>query len=208
MVKFVNIRITDDAWDNLTELDNLSAFTGLISSIEQGEREWKTWFMSGEPEELSLPGDWENKLNDLQKMVIVRSIRPDRVSFCATTFIINNLGQKFVEPPNLDVSDVLADSSPRTPLIFVLSPGVDPTASLTQLAARNNMQEKFHYLSLGQGQAPKAAKLIQEGLKTGTWVFLANCHLSISWMPSLDKIVESIPSENPHPNFRLWLCNF
>ncbi|KAI8904300.1 dynein heavy chain and region D6 of dynein motor-domain-containing protein [Gorgonomyces haynaldii] len=199
--------ITDDSWDNLTELDQLSAFGGLVSSIEQGEREWKQWFLAGEPEELSLPGEWENKLNDLQKMLIVRSLRPDRVSFCATTFIINNLGQRFVEPPILDINDVLQDSSPRTPLIFVLSPGVDPTSSLVQLAQKNGMQDKFNYLSLGQGQAPKAAKLIQEGLKTGTWVFLANCHLSISWMPSLDKIVESIPAENPHPNFRLFLSS-
>jgi dynein heavy chain, axonemal len=101
---------------------------------------------------------------------------------------------------------VLSDSLPGTPLIFVLSPGVDPTASLKQLAQKNNMTEKFHHLSLGQGQAPKAAKLIQDGIRAGHWVFLANCHLSISWMPALDKIVESIPSESPHPNFRLWLC--
>lgn len=171
----------------MTELDALPAFSGIISSFEQNEREWKTWFLSGEPDEMALPGDWENKLNDLQKMLIVRSIRPDRVIFCATTFIANNLGQKFVEPPILDVADILADSSPRTPLIFVLSPGVDPTLSLQQLAQQRGMTERFNYLSLGQGQAPKATKLIQEGLKAGNWVFLANCHLSISYMPTLDK---------------------
>jgi dynein heavy chain len=156
---------------------------------------------------LALPGDWENKLNDLQKMLIVRSIRTDRVIFCAATFIANNLGQKFIEPPILDIADVLADSSARTPLIFVLSPGVDPTISLQQLAQKMNMSERFDYISLGQGQAPKATKLIQEGIRNGTWVFLANCHLSISYMPALDKIIEGIPAEKPHPDFRLWLSS-
>ncbi|KAJ3242061.1 Dynein heavy chain 2, axonemal [Chytriomyces hyalinus] len=199
--------ITEESWDNTTELDNLPAFSGFVSSIEQSEREWKTWFMSSEPESMTLPGEWENKVNDLQRMLIIRTFRSDRILFCAQAFVASNLGQRFVEPPILDVADILQDSSPKTPLIFVLSPGVDPTSALVQLAQKQGMSKKFHYLSLGQGQAPKATKLIQEGLKEGNWVFLANCHLSISWMPALDKIVEIIPAENPHPDFRLWLSS-
>jgi hypothetical protein len=43
----------------------------------------------------------------------------------------------------------------------------------------------------------------------GNWVFFANCHLSLSWMPQLDKLVEQLQSEEPppHPNFRLWLSS-
>lgn len=44
-------------------------------------------------------------------------------------------------------------------------------------------------------------------MKHGHWVFLANCHLSISFMPTLDKIVESIPAGSPHKDFRLWLSS-
>ncbi|KAJ3024564.1 UNVERIFIED_CONTAM: Dynein heavy chain 2, axonemal [Siphonaria sp. JEL0065] len=199
--------ITEEAWDNITELDNLPAFSGLVSSIEQSEREWKTWFMSSDPEVIALPGEWENKVNDLQRMLIVRTFRTDRILFCAQAFVAANLGQRFTEPPLLDVADILLDSSPKIPLIFVLSPGVDPTSALVQLAQKSGMGKRFSYISLGQGQSPKATKLIQEGIKEGNWVFLANCHLSISWMPALDKIVEIIPSENPHPDFRLWLSS-
>ena len=43
----------------------------------------------------------------------------------------------------------------------------------------------------------------------GNWVFLANCHLSLSWMPQLDKLVEQlqIQKPEPHPEFRLWLSS-
>ena len=41
----------------------------------------------------------------------------------------------------------------------------------------------------------------------GNWVFLANCHLSLSWMPQLDKLVERLQIEEPHPEFRLWLSS-
>lgn len=165
------------------------------------------WFLSGEPETAPLPGEWENKLNELQRILVVRSLRPDRVVFCSEKFISVNLGQKYIEPPNLDVQEILGDSSPRIPLIFVLSPGVDPTSTLQQLAAKKGMSDRFSNVALGQGQAPKATKMIQDGLKEGHWVFLANCHLSISWMPLLEKIIEGIPGENPHPDFRLLLSS-
>ncbi len=41
----------------------------------------------------------------------------------------------------------------------------------------------------------------------GNWVFLANCHLSLSWMPQLDKLVEQLQIEKPHDDFRLWLSS-
>lgn len=71
---------------------------------------------------------------------------------------MNNLGPQFVEPPVLDIRAVLDESLPVTPLIFVLSAGVDPTTALLQLAENNNMQSKFVSLSLGQGQAPIATR--------------------------------------------------
>ena len=57
-------------------------------------------------------------------MLLVRSLRQDRVAFCVSSFIVNNLGSKFIEPPVLDLRQVVDDSTAKTPLIFVLSPGV------------------------------------------------------------------------------------
>ena len=41
-------------------------------------------------------GEWENSCNELQRMLVVRSLRPDRVPQTVTTFVINNLGAKYV----------------------------------------------------------------------------------------------------------------
>jgi dynein heavy chain len=49
--------------------------------------------------------------------------------------------------------------------------------------------------------------MIEEGVKNGTWVFLANCHLMLSWMPTLEKMIESIVEGTPNPKFRLWLSS-
>ncbi|XP_034845406.1 dynein heavy chain 2, axonemal [Mirounga leonina] len=199
--------LADAYWDNITELDKLTNFHGLMNSFEQYPRDWYLWYTNATPEKAMLPGEWENACNEMQRMLIVRSLRQDRVAFCVTSFIVSNLGSRFVEPPVLNMKLVMEDSTPRTPLIFILSPGVDPTSALLQLAEHTGMAQRFHVLSLGQGQAPIAARLLREGVIQGHWVFLANCHLSLSWMPNLDKLVEQLQVEDPHPSFRLWLSS-
>jgi hypothetical protein len=49
-----------------------------------------------------------------------------------------------------------------------------------------------------------AARLVENGLVKGEWVLLQNCHLSISWMPELEKIVEDFEPDKINKDFRLW----
>ncbi|XP_014244414.1 dynein heavy chain 2, axonemal isoform X2 [Cimex lectularius] len=199
--------LPSENWDNISELDKISGFHGIVKSFEQYSRDWRVWFFSAEPENKNLIGEWNDTISDFQKLLLVRSIRADRLSFSIINFIQMTLGPPYVEPPVLDINQVLEDSHSKTPLIFVLSPGVDPSSSLTALAEKCKMTKKFHTLSLGQGQAPVATKLIEEGIRLGFWVFLANCHLSLSWMPALDKLVEQLQNSDPHKDFRLWLSS-
>jgi len=199
--------ITEEAWDNITELENLVNFKGIISSMESSNGEWERWYRQEEPETAELPSEWESKCNELQRLLLVRCLRPDRVIFCATSYVANSLGRKFVEPPVLDLGETYQDSTPTSPLIFVLSPGVDPTDNLRKLAQERGMVNNFFSVALGQGQAQLATRLIEDGMREGNWVFLANCHLMTSWLPTLDKIIEGFEGRSPHENFRLWLSS-
>lgn len=199
--------LSDQCWDNICQLTNLSSvFSDMVDSLNQNGRSWKQWFLDSTPESLRLPGDWDNKLNEFQKMIVLRALRPDRVVFATKTFISNNLGPEFVQPPSLDLSVVLKDSSNITPIIFVLSSGSDPTQQLMTLA--NSLNKEVYSLSLGAGQDKPATKMLEKGIIDGNWVFFANCHLSISWMPVLEQLIENYcsgKSRTPHKNFRLWL---
>ncbi|CAF5222008.1 unnamed protein product, partial [Rotaria magnacalcarata] len=71
-------------------------------------------------------------------------------------------------------------SLPKTPIIFVLSPGVDPSANLTALAEKMDFRKNFLPLSLGQGQAPIATQNIAEGVRLLPMKTLMLLHSSLN----------------------------
>ena len=63
----------------------------------------------------------------MRKLIITKIIRRDRVLPAVINFIVDkNNSETFVHPPNFSLDSVYADSTKNTPIIFVLSPGVDP----------------------------------------------------------------------------------
>ncbi|EFJ08553.1 hypothetical protein SELMODRAFT_185288 [Selaginella moellendorffii] len=200
--------ISEQAWDDVTELSKaIPHFEKLAASLEQERGKWEQWYKVAEPEQIELPGDWEDKCNDLQRLIILRCFRQDRLIFSITTYVSSLLGQKFVEPPILDLAESYSDSSPVNPLLFILSAGVDPTTGLQQFAQTKGIQDKFHAVALGQGQGPVAIRLINEAAKAGGWVFLANCHLMTKWLPTLEKVLQGLEKSKPNETFRLWLSS-
>lgn len=87
-------------------------------------------------------------------------------------FISATIGQKFIEPPLFDLARSFKESSSTVPLLFVLSTGSDPTAALLKYADERGYGSKISIISMGQGQGPKAAKLIEDARKNGSWALL------------------------------------
>ena len=80
-------------------------------------------------------------------------------------------------------------------------------AEMMRFAEDMGKQNMLASISLGQGQGPKATRMIDEAAQKGGWVLLQNCHLSISWMPELERIVEQMSPDETHPDYRLWLTS-
>jgi len=111
---------------------------------------------------------------------------------------------RFVTPPMVTFEAIFEQSTPMTPVIFILSPGSDPTSNLQKLAERSGFGlNRLKILSLGQGQETVAMQLLDTAISRGMWLLLQNCHLLSAWLTELEKELEKI--SKPHPDFRLWI---
>lgn len=94
-------------------------------------------------------------------MILLKALRADKITIAIQYFIVEHLGQPFIEPPTFNLAKSFRDSSITIPLIFVLSSGSDPVADFKTFAEEQNMIKKMKLISLGRGQGPKAEKLIE-----------------------------------------------
>ena len=162
-------------------------YTGLRESIIENSAEWKQIYDVNDAHKATLPGIFAHK-SPFEKLLILRCIRSDKITFAVTDFVIEQMTQKYVIPPPFNLADCFVDSSNISPLIFVLSAGSDPMGNIMKFSETS--QISMASISLGQGQGPKAERMIEKAQVDGTWMVLQNCHLAPSWMPAMEKIVE------------------
>eukprot|EP00117_Sycon_ciliatum_P001752 scpid1043/ scgid5734/ Dynein heavy chain 1, axonemal; Axonemal beta dynein heavy chain 1; Ciliary dynein heavy chain 1 len=199
--------LSERAWFEFLNLTVLPTFAAFATDFPNHTDAFRAVFDSPDPHREPLPGKWNEDLDTFQKMLVLRCLRVDKITNAMQDFVAHHLGQRFIEPQTADLSAVFGDSSPTIPLIFVLSTGTDPAASLYKFADEMNFTRKLNAISLGQGQGPRAEELMQQAMDRGKWVFFQNCHLSPSWMPALERLIENIDKEKVHKDFRLWLTS-
>lgn len=211
------------------EITEPEVYGGLFESFTENEAVWTEWITSESPHTDPLPLDWQEKLDDFQKLIVLKSFRPEKLMFAFQLYVRDNMGKFFIEGQNVTMEVVQADTNYMTPLIFILSTGADPTTQLLKFADAKGFGDKLFPISLGQGQEKKADNLIETATKQGNWVLLQNCHLASNYMDALEKNVlgfqERKLQENPgdpmyekpgntdiHPDFRLYItsmpCSF
>ena len=198
--------LVEKQWGEVCRLSMLDAFQGLRESFTAQLAEWQALYDNDEPHRCAMPGRFHADLTGFQKLLVLRTIRPDKVILGVQDFVEAEMGRKFLDPPPFDLASCHADSSVTQPLVFVLSPGSDPMVRLLKFAEAT--KHKVDSISLGQGQGPFAEALIKKARKDGGWVVLQNCHLAVSWMPTLEKICEDLGQEDDHREFRLWCTSY
>jgi len=122
-------------------------------------------------------------------------------------FVNKKIGEKFSNPPPFKLSDMYEDTDERTPIIFILSKGADPSDTIKDLARLLEKDKNIRELSLGSGSEDKAVQAIQKGASEGSWCILCNCHLFEDWLPNLQIQCDRLKDANTKVNkdYRLFL---
>jgi dynein heavy chain len=199
--------MSDETWLSVNALVKIGkGFERLIDDIKGSSKRWKSWSMSEAPERVAFPQDWKNK-SDFQKLLVMRALRPDRLTQAVRSYVGEKLDKRFIAPNPFQLDQVFAESRPSTPLFFILFPGADPIRDIESLGKKLGFSEendKFANISLGKGQESIAEEALEKAYKVGGWVVLQNIHLMQKWLPRLERQLELL-SEGSHKDFRVFL---
>uniref|UniRef100_A0A667HTJ9 Dynein axonemal heavy chain 9 n=1 Tax=Lynx canadensis TaxID=61383 RepID=A0A667HTJ9_LYNCA len=117
--------LSHQAWGGIKALSSMEEFSNLDRDIEGSAKSWKKFVESECPEKEKFPQEWKDK-TALQRLCMMRVMRPDRMTYAIRDFVEEKLGSKYVAGRTPDFAASFEESGPATPMFFILSPGVDP----------------------------------------------------------------------------------
>jgi len=205
----------DTAWNNCRALskhvfqgETVPFFKELTQNIDRNESVWKAFIEGSAHERQTVPDFSERLLSDKELgpflyLCLMRCLREDRTLVAATQFINDKLGPEYVAPVTDSIESIWNESLPLVPVLFLLSAGADPTSSIDEFSKKKK-KVYCDKVSMGEGQDKYADESIKNGMITGTWTILQNCHLGLQFMQYLDSfLVQEHAGMNP--DFRLFI---
>ena len=115
------------------------------------------------------PGEYGKALAaaPVHLLLLLRALRPDRLTAALRTFVISKLGAEYIAPPPFSMAATFAESSVATPIFFVLVPGVDPT-SMVEALGREKVGWQPATAAAGRRSAAPARLAVSDSLPPST----------------------------------------
>ncbi|XP_023680034.2 dynein axonemal heavy chain 11 isoform X2 [Paramormyrops kingsleyae] len=198
--------LSPQAWGAIKTIASLDEFRGLDRDVEGSAKPWRKLVESEWPEKERFPHDWKTKTL-VQKLVILRALRPDRMTYALRNFVEESLGSRYVNAPRTEFEKSFEETNPASPVLFILSPGVNPLKDVETLGQKMGYSidhGRLHSLSLGQGQDEIAGRILERASRDGHWVILQNIHLVAQWLNTLEELLEKT-GEGSHPDYRVFI---
>lgn len=181
--------ITEKMWNDLYTLSQVIERSDLVELFIEHIDEWKGYF---DGDDNKPPLNHDDGYTSFEKLMISKIFHPELITQALTDFIATEMGAQFVDPPLFDIHKSFEESNILTPLIFILSPGVDPIDTLYTFAERLGYSQSMQMISLGVAQGDFIENALVKAQKQGSWICLQNCHLNTDWLTKLENIWKTI----------------
>jgi len=211
--------LPDPGWQSCQALLEVEDFAPFCDNLVEAAPRFREWYNHVTPEHEKLPLDWAAlDRTPFKKLLVVRALRPDRVTIGLADFIRKTLpnGPQFTECDGASNSveilkQSIEDSTPTTPIYFILSPGANVVADLESQLSKQEPPyvpgESYHNIAMGEGMDQVALNTLETAHRNGHWVILNNVHLMPVWCRELEKTLDDFAVEGSHTRFRLFLTS-
>ncbi len=198
-------------WKKLCLTEKLESLHTLCETINANKPQWSPFVTevlednSNYEKHLEIPNFEEISL--FHKLMILKILNQESLIPYTKIVISETLGKELGQIPLFTIDELYEMSTFNTPLMLIVTPGLDPSADVRKISEENN--KEIVSVSLGQGQSQKALNSIEECQKKGQWVFLQNLHLVPSFMKNLEQVISNLQNNDREVNvgFRLWLSS-
>lgn len=197
--------ISKSKWSGLCHLYILPCFQGFREDLIENIAFWNDFLTCNDPFSVPLPGEWNDRLNSFQKLILIKLLRPEKLYNSLPKFVEKEIGDKFTEPIEMNINAIYNKSYNLQPIIFIVTGGENPLKELEKLVYRKQYKNKFFTISLGPDCCEKASDMMEAAKLHGSWIFLQNCQFSSNFLFDLESNIEGTDFQSTHENFRLWL---
>lgn len=202
--------LDDKSWNMIVKLSDINGFERLPEDISKAwTAKFKDYYNDIAPEKSKLPADYFKFDNKFEQILIIRALRPDRITSILPIWINHHLGPGFIDCDSSIlqqeiVRNSFVDCDYKKPMMFVNAPGVNPNSIVSNMLPDGT---DFEAIPMGENKEKEAVAKIEESKTSGAWVMLENLHLMVDWMKDLTKILEDLSSSGGFINtkFRLFI---
>ena len=80
----------------MLRLSDLPAFDGFADAFRSNPDAWQHIYDSANPESEALPAPWCDKLDDFQKLIALRTVRPDKLTRAVQIYVDKSMGRRYI----------------------------------------------------------------------------------------------------------------
>lgn len=88
--------IQENIWASCKSLELIPAFQSFCNSLEVESLQWRKWFNEEKAEFADLPKTFK-ELSKFHRLLLLRAMRPDRLSSALSAYICDTMGDKYIE---------------------------------------------------------------------------------------------------------------
>ncbi len=113
----------------------VNTFSHIIPNMQlENEGIWQPFMKSNQPEK-EFPQQVHSRVTPFQRCILIQVFRPDRLESAMHHFVKEAFGGQTIQPSPFTLSHLFEmESSATEPILFIISPGSDPSAELQEFA--------------------------------------------------------------------------
>jgi len=194
--------LPEQQWNEMCTLATLPTFAGLIEEFEAQIKMWKRVHDASEPHLQPLPRHWDADLQGVDRLCVLRCLRPDYIANAVRTFVRRELGEAFLEGTDVDISKMVAESSPAIPIVVTTRPHDLAAAASFVVEVSQSSGHTISRVVVRSGHMQVANTSLNKAKSECHWILFENLSVCPGFARHLEDFLDSNRLELP--GFRLW----